>query len=134
MVFPVHFFSSDGIISFLFAVAVRWYVFAKDFRSGADKRFRAFSRSSRSFSVQNRVTFDNCNVTIYNSIDFSVFYMLQVLIAMYRKCKEIKNIEIKCLLFLKSSNREKSTYFGINMQTFTPAKTPNLYDIKSNSL
>lgn len=108
MVFPVHFFSSEGIISFLFAVEVRWYVLAKDFRSGADKRFRAFSRSSltRSFSVQNRVTFKNCNVTHH-----FCFNMLQVLIAMYLKCKENKNIEIKCLLFLKSWNREKSTFF-----------------------
>lgn len=131
MVFPVHFFSSDGIISFLFAVEVRWYVLAKDFRSGADKRFRAFSRSSRSFSVQNRVTFKNCNVTHH-----FCFNMLQVLIheAMYLKCKENKNIEIKCLLFLNHEIMKKVPFLGINMQNFTPAITPNLYDIKSNTL
>lgn len=61
--------------------------------------------------------------------------MLQVLITLYLKCKKTKtkqNIEIKCLpvLFLKSSNCEKSTYFGINMQNFIPAKTPNLYGIQ----
>lgn len=49
---------------------------------------------------------------------------------MQKKNPKNKNIEIKCLLFLKSSNREKSTYVGINMQNFTPAKTPNLYGIQ----
>lgn len=51
MVFFVYFFSSDGIIFFLFVVEVRWYVLAKDFRLGVDKRFRVFFRLLRLFFV-----------------------------------------------------------------------------------